>query len=279
MIANECSGTQTSSFRRAATARTRRSLRSGAVTRRRGEPNEPLWERYWGVRDLEIRNRLVLAYEPLVQQIVSRFRRGGRISEDLLQVGRLGLIAAIERFDPRHGSSFVTYAVPTIIGCIKHHLRDQSWLIKPPRRLRELGMRLRTLSAEVEVALGRPPTPADLAEAAGLSLEQVLEAMEVDHVPLFLSLDSSGVGDSGEMDFPVGEQIGTTPTCFAAVDLRETVAAALHHLPPRLQVVLHLRFFRELPQVEVARRLGISQMHVSRLEREAIRTLRTFFEE
>jgi len=234
-----------------------------------------LLREYAKTRDIQVRNRLVLLHERLVRYVVARFSASGASSgDDLLQVGYLGLIAAIERYDPDAGNCFTTFAMPTMLGVIKHHLRDQTWLVKAPRRLRELATRLRKLRSELEQRLGRPPTAAEMAEAAGVSEERLLEAMEVDQVYQPFSLDGCSQEDDAEGTAPFGDVMGAADPAFAAVEEREMVRHALDRLSDRERAIIEARFFEEAPQAEVAGRLGISQMHVSRLERRALQRLK-----
>jgi RNA polymerase sigma-B factor len=240
-----------------------------------GENSAALFRAYRVSRDLEIRNRLVLHHQRLVYYVARQFRAGGGNSlDDLIQVGFLGLIEAIERYDPDAGATFVTYAMPTIVGVLKHYLRDQSWVVKAPRRLRELGMRLRKVRARLEYELGRSPTMAELAEATGFSEERLIEAMDVEQSYQPASLDAPVACDPGEARHSFWETMGRLDDRLTEIELREAVASAISRLDRRQQTIIRERFFSDATQSEVAAQLGVSQMHVSRLERQAIRRLR-----
>ena len=230
---------------------------------------------YHRTRDLRIRDRLVLLHERMVRYLAARFAPGGGTSvEDLVQVGYIGLIAAIERFDPEKGVSFVTFAVPTILGEIKRYFRDQTWGLKAPRRLRELGLSLRRLRVQLEQSTGRAPTVAEMAQAAGVSEERLLQAMDLDRIYQPASLDAQ------MQDYNLAEKgsfvdaIGDLDPELAAIENRESLRLALSHLDQRQRTIIYDRVFEEASQSEVARRLGISQMHVSRLERQALSRLK-----
>ena len=231
---------------------------------------------YHHSRDIRIRNRLVALYSSLVRRLASRYASSvGVPNEDLVQVGFLGLIAAIERFQPGMGVGFPTFATPTILGSIKRYFRDHTWVIKTPRRLRELGLSLRTLRARLEQTLGRSPTISEMAQAAGVSEEQLLEAMDLDRIYVPISLDARQQDDNGEDEPSFGDTHGGVDPRLSAVEDRENVRHALETLDPRERTIIQLRFFEEASQAQVASRLGISQMHVSRLERKALQYLKS----
>jgi RNA polymerase sigma-B factor len=186
----------------------------------------------------------------------------------------VGLIAAIDRFDPEKGVSFVTFAVPTILGEIKRYFRDQTWGLKAPRRLRELGLSLRKLREQLEQNLGRPPTVEEMARAAGVSEERLLQAMDLDRIYQPASLDAHLQDEHGDDKSSFWEAIGRSDPELSAIEERETLRRALDRLDQRQRSIIYYRFFEEASQAEVARRLGISQMHVSRLERQALKRLK-----
>jgi RNA polymerase sigma-B factor len=226
-------------------------------------------------RDLELRNRLVILHEPLVRHLVNQFSPGvGHSSEDLLQVGFLGLIGAIERFNPETGVRFMTFAVPTIVGVLKRYLRDHGWLVRAPRQLRELGTRLSQLRADLEQRLGRSPTVLEMAEAAGVTEERLLHAMDLNGILWPASLDAPPPETSGDGTASFWETVGQIDPRIAAVEEREALRRALESLEPRQRAILHFRFFGHASQAEIAKRLGISQMHVSRLQRRALKLLK-----
>ncbi len=234
-----------------------------------------LLREYARTRDIRIRDRLVLLHERMVRYLASRFGAGAGTSlDDLVQVGYVGLIAAIDRFDPDKGVSFVTFAVPTITGEIKRYFRDQTWGLKAPRRLRELGLSLRKLREQLEQRLGRPPTIEEMAQAAGVNEERLLQAMDLDRVYQPASLDAHLQDENGDEKSSFWDAIGQADPEIHAIEERETVRRAVERLDQRQQAIIYARFFEEASQAEVARRLGISQMHVSRLERQALSRLK-----
>jgi len=256
---------------------TKRVPPSGASTAAALSSDDPhvLLREYARTRDIEVRNKIVTLHERMVRYLAGRFGSGGGTSlDDLVQVGYVGLIAAIDRFDPDKGVSFVTFAVPTILGEIKRYFRDQTWGLKAPRRLRELGLSLRKLREQLEQKLGRPPTVSEMAQAAGVTEERLLQAMDLDRIYQPASLDSHLQDEHGDDKSSFWEAIGRTDPELAQIDERETVKRALERLDARQRAIIYYRFFEEVSQAEVAHRLGISQMHVSRLERQALRRLK-----
>jgi RNA polymerase sigma-B factor len=236
-----------------------------------------LFREYQVSGDVALRNRLVLQHQRLVYYVARRFRPSGNIvTDDLIQVGFLGLIQAIDRYDPNAGATFVTFALPTMIGVIKHHLRDEGWALKAPRRLRELGLRLRRARAHLENELGRSPTIEELVEATGIAEEQLLEAIDVERSYQPVSLDAPILAEPGQACQPLRDTLGANDQRLADLEQREVVAGAISRLNRRQQTIIRERFFREASQSEVAEKLGISQMHVSRLERDALCLLRGF---
>jgi RNA polymerase sigma-B factor len=236
---------------------------------------QALLREYARTRDIQVRNRLVILHERMVRYLASRFGSGAGTSlDDLVQVGYVGLIAAIDRFDPDKGVSFVTFAVPTILGEIKRYFRDQTWGLKAPRRLRELGLSLRKLREQLEQSLGRPPTVPEMAQAAGVSEERLLQAMDLDRIYQPASLDAHLQDENGDDKSSFWEAIGRPDPELMAIEEREMVRHALERLDQRQRAIIYYRFFEDASQAEVAGRLGISQMHVSRLERQALKRLR-----
>jgi RNA polymerase sigma-B factor len=236
---------------------------------------QALLREYARTRDIQVRNRLVILHERMVRYLASRFGSGAGTSlDDLVQVGYVGLIAAIDRFDPEKGVSFVTFAVPTILGEIKRYFRDQTWGLKAPRRLRELGLSLRKLREQLEQNLGRPPTVPEMAQAAGVTEERLLQAMDLDRIYQPASLDAHLQDENGDDKSSFWEAIGRPDPELMAIEEREMVRHALDRLDQRQRAIIYYRFFEDASQAEVAGRLGISQMHVSRLERQALKRLR-----
>jgi RNA polymerase sigma-B factor len=256
------------------TARTSRPATLERRERRR-EDDQALMREYARTRDLKLRNELVLRYRRLAKYAAGKFvGSGATTSEDLAQVAYMGLISAIERYDPDHGQCFATFALPTILGTIKRYLRDHNWLVKAPRRLRDLAGRLRGVRNRMEQQLGRVPTVSEMAAAAEVTEEQLLMAMEVDTLYYTNSLDYTGRTDADGQDELSHEVIGQADPEFGIIDDRESLIALLNVLDDRQQTILRARFWQDATQQQVADRLGISQMHVSRLERLALKRLR-----
>jgi RNA polymerase sigma-B factor len=224
-------------------------------------------------RDPRLRDRLVLMHDRMVRYLASRFDSRLSPQEDVVQVAYIGLISAIDRFDPKKGVSFVTYAIPTIIGEIKRYFRDQTWVLKAPRKLRDLGLNLRKLRQDLEQKLGRSPSVQEMAEAAHVSEERLLQAMEVHRTYAPCSLDTCLYGRDGSRRGPVSECVGADDAAIQFIEERDALRQAMVHLNGRLRQIIQLRYYDELSQAEVAKRLGVSQMQISRLERQALRDL------
>ncbi len=232
-----------------------------------------LFRRYRENGDEAARDELITMYLNLVKYLASRFRNRGEPIDDLVQVGTIGLIKAIDRFDTDRQVEFTTYATPTIVGELKRHFRDKGWAIKVPRRLQELSFKVNQAMDALTQKLQRSPSVAEIAEYLGVTTEEVLEAMETSEAYNFVSLESDRGGD-GSDSFSILEYIGKDDQLMAVVDDRATLAAALKHLSSQEQRVLYLRFFEGLTQTEIARQLDISQMQVSRLLRKTLKVLR-----
>jgi RNA polymerase sigma-B factor len=227
---------------------------------------------------LDARDHLVSLHLPLVEHCARRFRNRGEPFEDLVQVGTIGLIKAIDRFDLDRGVEFSTYATPTIIGEIKRYFRDKGWAIRVPRRLQELRMQIGTTTAELTQSLGRSPTPRELAESMGCTVEEIVEGIESGNAYSTLSLDAAD--DSGD-DTGVSllDMMGLDDEELEQIEIRESIKPLLEALPSREKRILLLRFFRNRTQAEIAAEIGVSQMHVSRLLSRTLEQLRTTLEE
>jgi RNA polymerase sigma-B factor len=222
--------------------------------------------------DVELRDQLVAAHIGLAEYLARRFANRGEPLEDLVQVASFGLLKAVGRFDPERGVEFSTYATHTIVGELKRHFRDKGWAIRAPRRMQELYLRLGKVVATLGQELGRSPSIAELATEVEVSEEEVLEALEAGQAYRFASLDAPAAGDSdGET---LGSRLGVNDPALDDAERRATLSPLLSQLPPREQLILHLRFFEGLTQSEIATRLGISQMHVSRLLARSVAQLR-----
>jgi RNA polymerase sigma-B factor len=246
----------------------------------RREQVRRLLREYAQNRDPRIRDELVQLNSDLVHYIARRFANRGEPLEDIEQVGFLGLIQAIERFDPSLENEFSTFATPTIMGEIRRYFRDKSWAVRVPRRLQENYLRVVRAQDELSRTLGRQPSIAEIGENIGLEPDEVLAALEVSPAQHAVSLESTP--PSGGLDgegTELGERIGREDENLERVEMKALIDQAMAHLTPRERQIMMLRFFDQLPQTEVAKRLGISQMHVSRLQRAALEHMRAEFPE
>jgi RNA polymerase sigma-B factor len=221
---------------------------------------------------LAIRDEMVTMHLPLVYAMARRFRDRGEPLEDLVQVGTIGLIKAVDRFDPGRGVEFSTYATPTIIGEIKRHFRDKGWAIRVPRRLQELRLRITSATAELTQRSGRSPTVGELAAHIGVSEEEILEGLESSQAYATLSLDAGG--DPDDDSASIAATLGADDDALAGVEYRESLRPLLAALPEREREILVLRFFKNMTQSQIAEQVGISQMHVSRLLARSLAQLR-----
>ena len=232
------------------------------------------FEAYRRTGDPALRDQLVETHLGLAEYLARRFDRRGEPLDDLIQVASLALIKAVERFDPERGLEFSTFAVPTIAGELKRHFRDKSWAVRVPRRLQELHLRLGTVVAELTHELGRSPTIPEIAERLEASTEDVLEAMEAGRAYRSSSLDAPVTGEEGDGATPLSARMGEIDLNLTKVDERSQLASLLKDLPERERTILVLRFFDGLTQSQIADRIGISQMHVSRLLARTLQDLR-----
>jgi len=241
---------------------------------RRGVPDRDhvreLFRRFRETGDPEVRQELIEAHLGLVEYLARRFAGRGEPLEDLVQVATIGLIKAVDRFDPDREVEFSTYATPTIAGELKRHFRDKGWAVRVPRRLQELNLQLGEIIGQLSQKLGRSPTVAEMAEGAGTTEEEVLEGLDSAHAYTLTSLDAP----TGEEDLALREQIGSEDETLELLEYRTSLMPLLDQLPPRERTMLYLRFFKGMTQSEIADRLGISQMHVSRLLARTLAQLR-----
>ena len=231
-----------------------------------------LLRRYHEEGDLQAREKLIEQYMSLVRSLARRYAYRGEQLDDLVQIGAIGLIKAIDRFDIDRGVELTTYATPNIIGEIKRHFRDKGWAVRVPRGLQELNVQLSKLMESLTVQLGRSPTIPELAKAAGVEEEQVLEAIESGRAYTSLSLSVGGGGDDDDLD-PL-ESLGTEEHQYEVSEDRAVLAPGFKALDPRERMILQLRFFDGLTQSQIAQQVGISQMHVSRLIRRSLEKIR-----
>jgi RNA polymerase sigma-B factor len=232
-----------------------------------------LLRRYHEKGDLQAREQLIEQYMSLVRSLARRYSYRGEQLEDLVQIGAIGLIKAIDRFDLERGVELTTYATPNIIGEIKRHFRDKGWSVRVPRGLQELNVQLSRLVEQLTVQLGRSPTIPELAKAAGVEEEEVLEALESGRAYTSLSLSvGGGGGDDDDLD-PL-ESLGTEEHQYEVSEDRAVLAPGFKVLDERERKILQLRFFEGLTQSQIAQQVGISQMHVSRLIRRSLEKIR-----
>jgi RNA polymerase sigma-B factor len=224
--------------------------------------------------DLEARERLIEQYLPLVRSLARRYSYRGEQLEDLVQVGCIGLIKAIDRFDVDRGVELTTYATPNIIGEIKRHFRDKGWSVRVPRGLQELNVKLSHLIEDLTVQLERSPTIPELAKAAGVEEEEVLEALESGQAYATLSLSAPASGGDDNSDLDPLESLGQIEHEYEVSEDRAVLAPGLKILDDRERRILQLRFYEGLTQSQIAQQVGISQMHVSRLIRRALEKIR-----
>jgi RNA polymerase sigma-B factor len=231
------------------------------------------FRRYRSSGDTAIRDALIERALPLAHQVARRYARTSEPLDDLIQVARLGLVKAVERFDPDRGTAFSTYAVPTMVGEIKRYFRDTGWAVHVPRSLQERVFQIEQAEKKLGSELGRAPSVEDLAAAAELSVEETLEAMEAGGAFEARSLEAPAPAEDQE-GRSYAETIGAADEHFELVEDRNAVACALKVLPIRERRILHMRFMQDMTQSEIAERIGVSQMQVSRLLRRALQRLR-----
>ena len=227
----------------------------------------------------DARRAAVEALIPLAYSLARRYARGDEPLEDLQQVAMLGLLKAIDGFDLERGSSFGAYAVPTIVGELRRHFRDKGWTVRVPRDLQELSLRMGRIQEDVSASIGRAPTPSELAQRLDVPVERVLEARELDTAMRPVSLDRPAIPEPGEEGAALVEQIGSDDAAYDHTDHSLAVHDYLQRLPERERQIVELRFHEELTQTQIAERLGISQMHVSRLLRRTLADLTAMAEE
>jgi RNA polymerase sigma-B factor len=238
--------------------------------RARREDRE-LLRRYHEDGDTSARERLIERHLPLVRSLARRYAGRGEALEDIEQVGAIGLIKAIDRFELSRDVSLATYATPNVVGEIKRHFRDKGWAIRVPRALQELNASMSGAIEGLTGRLGRSPSIAEIAQELKTSPEDVLEALEVGAAYSTVSLSSAS---SGEDDLDPMETLGEEDQGFERSEDRAALAPALDHLPAREREILRMRFEDGLPQTQIAQRVGLSQMHVSRLIRKSLAAMR-----
>jgi RNA polymerase sigma-B factor len=246
-----------------------------AVTSRMARPTTPeseLWERLSSERDPAAREELLEMYQPVARRMAARYAGVSEPFDDLLQVASLGLLQAIDRFDPGRGTPFIGFAKPTILGELKRYFRDRVWTVRVPRSIHDMMARVEKATEALELELRRPPSVGELAAELGVESAEVLEALEANHNRRPLSLDAPRVG-SEEDDLPP-EWVGEQELGYERVEDRIMLENVLPALGERDRQILKLRFVDEMPQSRIAEHLGCSQMQVSRLLRRALQQLR-----
>lgn len=234
------------------------------------ERTRELFRLYKEKGDAEAREQLIVSHLNLVRFLASKFKNRGESLDDLIQVGTIGLIKAIDRFDPERGLEFTTYATPTIMGEIKRHFRDKGWSVRVPRRLQELSSKVTQATDDLTTQLQRSPSIEEIAERLGVSVDEVLEAMESSSAYSSVPLEGGGSGDDEESPSVI-DHYATEDADLAASDDRMILEDAIADFSPREQDVIRMRFVDGLTQVEIAERLGVSQVQVSRLLRRTLR--------
>jgi RNA polymerase sigma-B factor len=237
-----------------------------------------LWREFAKTRDQSLREQLVERNMPFAKRLALRYRGASESFDDLLQVANLGLINAVDRFDPERGIPFTAFASPTILGELKRHFRDRVWTVRVPRGLHDRMAEVDKAVTELTKRLQRSPTVKEIAERLDLEQTDVLEVMEANHNRRPLSLDRpAGTEDSDEA--PPSEWVGAEDERFELVEGRIALDAALPYLEERERVVLRLRFVEDMTQSQIAERIGHSQMHVSRILRRALARIRERIDE
>lgn len=236
---------------------------------RQGEEDR-LLRRYHLEGDLDAREQLVVRFMPLARQLASRYRHAGEPHDDLVQVACMGLLKAVDRYDVERGTGFAKYAVPTMLGELKRHFRDKGWSVHVPRATQELSLKVSDALSSLSGKLGRSPTPRDVAAALAVPVEDVLEAMEAATAYEATSLDAPRPHGGDDDDWSWGDSIACEEQGYDLVEIGETLRPTLEALPPRERIILRLRFEYDLTQAEIAERVGVSQMHVSRLLRRSL---------
>lgn len=245
---------------------------------RSGVSERELWTRFTEQRDQAARAELVELYMPLARRMASRYAGVSEPYDDLLQVASLGLLNAVDRFDASRGTPFAGFAKPTILGELKRHFRDKVWTVRVPRSVHDRMGEVEKATEKLTLEHGRPPSVEQLAEEVGIEAAEVLEVLEAQHNRRPLSLDAPPVGEDPE-DASGSEWVGRPDGNYDLVEDRIAMESVLPVLGERERAVLRLRFAEELPQTEIALRIGCSQMHISRLLRRSLDKLRDAAEE
>lgn len=249
---------------------------------RRASKGTPAWDKdrtrklfaqYKETKDPEVRDQLIVSHLNLVRFLASKFKNRGEPLDDLIQVGTIGLIKAIDRFEPDRGLEFTTYATPTIMGEIKRHFRDKGWSVRVPRRLQELSSKINQVTDDLTKELQRSPSIEEIAQRLDTNVEEVLEAMESSSAYSSVPLEGGGFGADGDETPSIIDQYVTEDEDLAGSDDRIVLEEAIRDFSPREQEIIRMRFVEGLTQVEIAEKLNISQVQVSRLLRRTLKRI------
>jgi RNA polymerase sigma-B factor len=238
-----------------------------------GVSSPELFERWQRTRDRRARDELISRFLPLARKLARRYAQSSEPYEDLVQVASLGLVKAVERFDADRGFAFMSFAVPTIVGELKRHFRDTAWALHVDRGAQERARKITDAQQQISAETGRPARIDELAQYLEITQEEVLEGLQTAEAYDAVSLDAPLSGDGDELSSR-GETLGEEDSRFELIDVQATIFAAAKHLPMREREILYLRFGEDLTQSQIADRLGISQMQVSRLLRRSLQRLR-----
>ncbi len=249
---------------------------------RRASRGTPAWDKdrtrklfaqYKETNDPEVRDQLIVSHLNLVRFLASKFKNRGEPLDDLIQVGTIGLIKAIDRFEPDRGLEFTTYATPTIMGEIKRHFRDKGWSVRVPRRLQELSAKINQVTDDLTKELQRSPSIEEIAQRLETTVEEVLEAMESSSAYSSVPLEGGSSGADGDETPSIIDQYVTEDEDLAGSDDRIVLEEAIRDFSPREQEIIRMRFVEGLTQVEIAEKLNISQVQVSRLLRRTLKRI------
>ncbi|GIO27110.1 RNA polymerase sigma factor SigB [Ornithinibacillus bavariensis] len=218
--------------------------------------------------------KIIHTYQDLVESIARKYSKNSMIHEDLVQVGMIGLLAAIKRFDASFGKTFESFAIPTIVGEIKRFIRDKTWSVHVPRRIKELGPKIKKAVDELTTIKQTSPTVQEIAEYLEVSEEEILETMEMNKSYKAISVDKNIEGTSDGSTVAIIDMIGANESGYTQIDYKMLIEKVLPILTEREQQIIRYTYFENLSQKETGERLGISQMHVSRLQRRSLKKLR-----
>jgi len=250
------------------------SSAASATDRDRARSDRRLFERYFDARDPVDRDAIIERFLPLARQLAARYQRPEEPFDDVFQVACFGLVKAVDRFDADRGVAFSSYAVPTIMGEIKRHFRDRTWAVRVPRDLQDLALRVDRVADSLTRELGRAPTVDELAASIDAHPEDVLEAMQASSAYRATSLETPRTGGDDDPGDTLGDTVGITDDGFLRAEQRAVLHALLRSLTPREREVVRLRFEEDLTQAAIGERIGVSQMQVSRVLRQALGRLR-----